>query len=86
MISQVKQWQQSRLSQYKFCVQTGIACHVFQYWYTRFRQLSEMASPFLVPVSSLWPAGGDKGNLLPDGKRIIFHYVISFDFLKTLTV
>lgn len=82
----IEQWQQSGLSQKKYCEQNNIAYHHFHYWYKRYhtRQAGDSAGDFIpVRVNAASPAGNIELQL-PDGKRILFHQPISADFLKAL--
>ena len=82
----IEHWQQSGLSQKKYCDQNTIAYHHFHYWYKRYRdrQASDGEGNF-IPVKV--NAASSAGNIelqLPDGKRILFHQPIGVDYLKAL--
>ena len=82
----IEQWQQSGLSQKKFCEHNNIAYHHFHYWYKRYgnRQAADGAGKFVtVKVNSPSPAISMELQC-PDGKRILFHQPISVDYLKAL--
>jgi len=82
----IEQWQQSGLSQKKYCEQNDIAYHHFHYWYKRYRtrQAGDSAADFIpVRVNATSPAGNIELQL-PDGKRILFHQLIEVDYLKAL--
>jgi hypothetical protein len=82
----IKGWQESGLSQKKYCEQHLIAYANFHYWYRRYRMvsdpLSNSGSPFIaVPV----PAYSTHTELLlVDGRRLFFHQPVSVAFLKAL--
>jgi hypothetical protein len=82
----IEQWQQSGLSQKKFCEQNTIAYHHFHYWYKRYRnrQAADSTGEFVpVRVNAASPAGSLELQW-PDGKKILFHQPISVDYLKAL--
>ena len=60
------------------------AYHRFHYWYKRFRD--RKASAAFIPVKIETPVTGSVELILPDGKRLSFHKLMSFDYLKALLV
>jgi hypothetical protein len=91
MFSMIGCWQQSGLSQKAYCEQNGIRYHVFHYWYKRYRekQIPQKEAGFVsltLPPSVCSSAAGSAAVelLLPDGKRILFHQMVSPDYLKAL--
>jgi len=82
----IEHWQQSGLSQKKYCEQNNMAYHHFHYWYKRYRtiQAGDSTGEFVaVMMNAVSPAGNIELQL-PDGKRILFHQPISVDYLKVL--
>ena len=85
MFSMLDQWQQSGLSQKAWCIQSGIAYHVFHYWYKRYRDRSNALqnhSFVELKVQSCAMAGIEL--ILPDGRRLLFHQSVSSDYLKAI--
>jgi hypothetical protein len=85
MFAMIIQWQQSGLSQKAWCRQSGIAYHVFHYWYKRYRDAnntSQMSSFTELKVQPV--AFGFMELLFPDGRRLLFHQMISSDYLKAI--
>lgn len=88
MFSLIEEWQRSQLSQKQFCEQNYIAYHVFHYWYKRYRDKhtsTDNRPPAFVALqvqpSSFTPVAE---LLLPGGKRLLFHQMVSSDYLKAL--
>ncbi len=83
-------WQQSGLSQKAYCQQHNIRYHVFHYWYKCFRHLQSSAKdegfiPLKIrPVNSIYTASAVVELLLADGRRLLFHQVVTSDYLKAL--
>jgi hypothetical protein len=82
----IEQWQQSGLSQKKYCDQNNIAYHHFHYWYKRYRtrQAANSAGEFVPVMVSAASSAGCIELQWPDGKRILFHQPIAVDYLKAL--
>lgn len=82
----IEQWQQSGLSQKKYCEQNTIAYHHFHYWYKRYRnrQAADSAGEFVPVLVNAAASAGSIELQLPDGKKILFHQPISVDYLKAL--
>lgn len=84
----IASWQQSGFSQKQYCLQNGIAYHIFHYWYKRYRhnQTANSAGagsfiPLRVPAAS---SASCVEVALCDGKKILFHQPVSVDYLKAL--
>ena len=88
MFGQIEQWKQSDLTQRAFCSQNNIPYHVFHYWYKRHRVAQHGADnqpSSFVKVEVPPQAGYAHIELvLPDGKRILFHHLVSSDYLKAI--
>ena len=85
-LAMIADWQQSGLSQKKYCEQNNIAYHVFHYWHIHSRYKADRGgSPAFVKLQTVSPPSGMHAELvLPDGKRLIFHQPLSADFFKAL--
>lgn len=86
MFDHIKQWTLSNLSQKDYCRQHGLTYHSFHYWYKRYKNndQSTPVAPFIklqVQPQTLQPL---VELLLADGKRILFHQLVSSDYLKAL--
>jgi hypothetical protein len=94
MYAHIEQWKQSGLSQKRYCEQQAVKYHVFHYWYKLYRdqhqqavQEPESTSPaaFIPLMLSASPATTAFVELhLCGGHRLVFHQMISADYLKTL--
>ncbi|GJQ33878.1 MAG: hypothetical protein HBSAPP04_27170 [Ignavibacteriaceae bacterium] len=84
----IEQWQQSGLSQKKYCEQNSIAYHHFHYWYKRYltqRVADSAGTAGFVPVTlNTGLSAGCIELQLPDGKKLLFHQPIGVDYLKAL--
>jgi hypothetical protein len=86
MFTHITQWQQSGLTQKSYCIQNNIGYHIFHYWYKCYRDNYSPAKqtsfiPLQVQPASTIPM---VELLLSDGKRILFHQMVSSDYLKSL--
>jgi hypothetical protein len=91
MFKSISRWQQSGLTQKVWCEKNDIAYGRFHYWYRRYRseehsdasvQKNDRFVPLLVesaPATGTWCE-----VLLPEGKKLAFHYPVSAEFLKGL--
>ena len=88
MFKLIEQWQQSGLTQNKFCQQHSIRYHVFHYWYKRYREqnanLQRTASSFVKLQIAKPITDGSVEIIYPGGIRIIFHEPVSSNYLKSL--
>ncbi len=90
MFNMIAAWKQSGLSQKAYCQQHNIRYHVFHYWYKCFRNLQSSAKdegfiPLKIqPVNSIYTASAVVELLLADGRRLLFHQVVTSDYLKAL--
>src|SRR4249919_1323075 len=85
MFAMIMQWQQSGLSQKAWCRQSGIAYHVFHYWYKRYRDTNNTSRMSSFTELKVQPAAfGFMELLFPDGKRLLFHQPVSSDFIKAI--
>ncbi len=82
----IEQWQQSDLSQKKYCEQNNIAYHHFHYWYKRYldQRMADSTTGFIPVTLNAASSTGCVELQLPDGKRILFHQPIGVDYLKAL--
>jgi hypothetical protein len=85
MFTMIEQWQQSGLSQKAWCRQSGMAYHVFHYWYKRYRNTKSTLQTSSFTELKVQPAAfGFMELLFPDGKRLLFHQPVNSDFIKAL--
>ena len=91
MFSKIGEWQHSGLSQKAWCEKHQIKYHVFHYWYRRYR--SSDASPAtqnqfialqIEPAATAIAPSGCLELIMVDGKRLLFHQLVSTDYLKAL--
>ena len=88
MFSHVDEWQRSGLTQKTYCIEKGIAYHVFHYWYKCYRDENNIASsrPSSFVQLKVQPAVSVPAVelLLADGKRLLFYQAVSSDYLRSL--
>ena len=89
MFNMIIDWQQSGLSQKKYCEAHGIRYHVFHYWFRRYRsQHTDHPDAGFIPVQiESLPGSHVQAGIelvLTDGRRILFHQPISADFIKAI--
>jgi len=82
MFEQVRVWQDSGLSQKKFCEQENIPYHVFHYWYKVYRNKDKPVGGSFVKLQ-VEPVCRVE-IICTDGKRLLFHEPVSADYLKAL--
>ncbi len=88
MFKLIEQWQQSGVTQNKFCQQHSIRYHVFHYWYKRYREqnanLQRTASSFVKLQIAKPITDGSVEIIYPGGIRIVFHEPVNSNYLKAL--
>jgi hypothetical protein len=94
MYAHIEQWKQSGLSQKLYCEQQAVKYHVFHYWYKLYRDQHHQAAPEPDPTSpatfipltlSTSPATTAFAELhLCGGHHLVFHQMVSADYLKVL--
>jgi len=94
MYAHIEQWKQSGLSQKVYCEQQAVKYHVFHYWYKLYRDQHQQAVPepepkpsatFIPLTLNTSPAGEAFAELyLSGGHRLVFHQMVSVDYLKAL--
>jgi len=88
MFKLIEQWQQSGVTQNKFCQQQSIRYHVFHYWYKRYREQNanpqSNASSFVKLQIAKPISDGSVEIIYPGGIRIVFHEPVNSNFLKSL--
>src|SRR4051812_32801414 len=91
MYPHIEQWKQSRLSQKVYCEQQAVKYHVFHYWYKVYRdehqtdQESKPLGSFIPLTLSSSPVTAAVLELhLCGGHRLVFHQMVSADYLKAL--
>lgn len=90
MFDMISHWQQSGLSQKKYCVEQGIRYHVFHYWFKRYRDRNaDNSQANFIPIQ-IKSSEADARNagielILADGKRVLFHQPVSAAFIKAIT-
>src|SRR3954467_9151313 len=92
MYAHIEQWKQSGLSQKVYCEQQRVKYHVFHYWYKLYRDQHQQAaqeseskpSAAFIPLTlNAFPAATAFAELhLSDGHRLVFHQMVSADYLK----
>jgi hypothetical protein len=92
MFHHIIQWQQIGLVQKAYCLQNNIAYSVFHYWYRQYRNVqaktdsvrdrAEKQSDFVPLQVQSYSATVEL--LLTDGRRLVFHQMVSSDYLKSL--
>lgn len=85
MFAHMRAWQQSGLTQKKYCQGQNIAYHLFHYWYRKFRQ-EQTGSPggFIQLQSAVSSQIPFAEFTFPGGGRILFHQPVSIEYLKAL--
>ena len=87
MFSNIRDWQESGLTQKAWCQAHQIKYHIFHYWYKVYRNKGNRAASAFVKLD-LPPAAGygtpHSELILPDGKRFLFHQPLCIDYLKAL--
>lgn len=88
MYTHIEQWKGSGLSQKAYCQSNAIIYHVFHYWYKLYRSehlLREVkpAADF-IPLQIHSAATGCMELCFINGHRILFHQMVSADYLKAL--
>ena len=85
MFDHIDRWQQSGLTQKAFCREVNLAYHVFHYWYRRYRIAESTPASSFIKLRVSTPSVSSSIELvLPDGKRLLFHQLVSIDYLKAL--
>ena len=93
MYAHIERWKQSGLSQKLYCEQQAVKYHVFHYWYKLYRDQHQAAqeSPskpsaaFIPLMLNASPAAGAFVELyLSGGHHLVFHQMVSVDYLKAL--
>ena len=87
MFEMIDQWKQSDLSQKSFCEKKAIKFHSFYYWYKRYRQHSQTSdskSAFVKLEIEKPTATASVEIHFPGGARLLFHELVSPDYLKAL--
>jgi hypothetical protein len=91
MYAHIEQWKQSGLSQKVYCEQQTVKYHVFHYWYKLYRDQHQAAQPqpkpsaSFLPLTLVNPSSAAVIELhLSGGQRLVFHQMVSADYLKAL--
>src|SRR4051794_22107143 len=96
MYAHIEQWKQSGLSQKVYCEQQAVKYHVFHYWYKLYRDQHQQAAPqqqprpskpsaAFLPLTLVNPSSAAVIELhLAGGHHLVFHQMISVDYLKAL--
>ena len=93
MYAHIEQWKQSGLSQKSYCEQQAVKYHVFHYWYKLYRDQHQQAAqaPEPQPLATFIPLTLSTSPItsfvelhLSGGHRLVFHQMISADYLKAL--
>src|SRR3954447_9022009 len=93
MYAHIEQWKQSGLSQKVYCEQRAVKYHVFHYWYKLYRDQHQQAAQEPQPKPSAAfiplkrrasPATAFVELYLPGGHHLVFHQMVSVDYLKAL--
>ena len=94
MYAHIEQWKQSGLSQKVYCEQQAVRYHVFHYWYKLYRDQHQQTAPhqppsklsaaFIPLTLSASPTTAFVELHLSSGHRLVFHQMVSADYLKAL--
>jgi hypothetical protein len=85
MFERINSWKVSGLSQKAFCRQEHISYHIFHYWYKVYRNVNALPNAPFVKLQVTAPFGTSSVELIcGDGKRLVFHQLVSVDYLKAL--
>jgi hypothetical protein len=90
MFAMIENWQQSGLTQKQYCRQQDIRYHVFHYWYKVYRdeQQNSKEAPSAFVALQLKSTAAITAPyaelLLPNGKRLVFHYPVDVGTLQAL--
>ena len=86
----IEKWQQSGLTQKQYCSESNIRYHGFHYWYKVYRdeQQNSKEAPSAFVALQLKPTAAITAPyaelLLPNGKRLVFHYPVDVGPLQAL--
>ena len=88
MFAHIEQWKESGLTQKTYCQSHAITYHVFHYWYKLYRSEhgfsnAKLAADF-IPLQIYSAATGCLELCFVNGHRILFHQLVSTDYLKAL--
>src|SRR3982750_2151397 len=90
MYTHIDLWKQSGLSQKVYCEQQAVKYHVFHYWYKLYRDEHQQAaqepqpkpSASFLPLTLVNPSSAAVIEVhLPAGHHLLFHQMISADYL-----
>ena len=88
MFQIIEQWKQSGLSQNAFCEQQSMRFHKFYYWYKCYRNQHEAidnnSGHFVKLKIEKSPVARSVEIHFPGGVRVVFHELVSSNYLKTL--
>jgi len=94
MFTCITEWQQSGITQKAWCRQHNMPYHVFHYWYKCYRDekgaragnasSSAIGADFVQLQVSSASSSPTVELLLNNGKRLVFHQLVSSDYLKSL--
>src|SRR6476660_6384001 len=91
MYAHIEQWKQSGLSQKLYCEQQAVKYHVFHYWYKLYRDQHQQEEPESKPSASFFPLTLVNPSSaavielhLSGGHHLVFHQMVSVDYLKAL--
>ncbi len=88
MFSKIRGWQASGLTQRGWCERHQIKYHIFHYWYKRYRNDASGTTQKKFIALQIEPAAIAGATymelILVDGKRLLFHQLVSSDYLKAL--
>ena len=90
MYAHIEQWKGSGLSQKVYCEQHLLKYHVFHYWYKVYRdqhiavQQQPRPSASFIPLTLSSSSAAVVELHLPGGHHLLFHQMISVDYLKAL--
>ena len=91
MYAHIEQWKGSGLSQKVYCEQQAVKYHVFHYWYKVYRdehlavpQQQPKPSASFIPLTLSSSSAAVVELHLPGGHHLLFHQMVSADYLKAL--
>jgi transposase-like protein len=89
MLSLIKKWQKSGISQKEFCIDHDIPLHLFYYWLRKHRQTQSSSGSGFVPVE-INPSEDNRKEMediqihYPNGVHLILSDKVSIPMIKAL--
>jgi hypothetical protein len=83
MFAHIEHWKQSGISQKQYCQDHAITYHSFHYWFKRFKRNNDQ-KPAAFTELQVQTGQPCMELLFANGKRVLFHQLVSSDYLKAL--